>query len=160
MALTSGRMKEAISAELSRIEAENSARLAEAGEIWSELLSRGEIQRFWDEKLIEEKNRGFDVERLYHVEVKNLEEEEINQDKISAEYLKEKATMDCQKQLLLNLKKEVDEISEKVASERVTYVDERDVVQKLHEDLEFKHEELLNTKSTLEAEKEALQILR
>ncbi|KAH1265453.1 hypothetical protein GmHk_01G001154 [Glycine max] len=160
VALTSGRMKEAISAELSRIEAENSARLAEAGEIWSELLSRGEIQRFWDEKLIEEKNRGFDVERLYHVEVKNLEEEEINQDKISAEYLKEKATMDCQKQLLLNLKKEVDEISEKVASERVTYVDERDVVQKLHEDLEFKHEELLNTKSTLEAEKEALQILR
>ena len=57
-------MKEAISAELSRIEAENSARLAEAGEIWSELLSRVEIQRFWDEKLIEEKNRGFDVESL------------------------------------------------------------------------------------------------
>ncbi|KAH1059646.1 hypothetical protein AAZX31_02G095700 [Glycine max] len=160
VALTGGRMKEAISAELLRIEAENSARLAEAEEIRSELLSRGDIQRFWDEKLNEEKNRGFDVERLYHMEVKNLEEEEINQDKISAEYLKEKAAMDCQKQLLLNLKKEVDEISEKVALERVTYVDERHVVQKLLGDLELKHEELLNTKSTLEAEKEALQILR
>lgn len=160
VALTSGRMKEAISAELLRIEAEHSARQAEAEEIRSELLSRGDIQRFWDEKLNDEKNRGLDVERLYHMEVKNLEEEEINQDKLYTEYLKEKSAMDCQKQLLLSLKKEVDEISEKVASERVIYVDERLVVQNLLKDLEFKLEELLDTKSTLEAEKEALQILR
>ncbi|KAG2377140.1 uncharacterized protein HKW66_Vig0251240 [Vigna angularis] len=160
VALTSGRMKEAISAELLRIEAEHSSRQAEAEEIRSELLSRGDIQRFWDEKLNDEKNRGLDVERLYHMEVKNLEEEEINQDKLYTEYLKEKSAMDCQKQLLLSLKKEVDEISEKVASERVRYVDERLVVQNLLKDLEFKLEELLDTKSTLEAEKEALQILR
>ncbi|XP_020233705.1 uncharacterized protein LOC109813852, partial [Cajanus cajan] len=160
VALTSGRMKEAISAEMLRIEAENSARLAEAEEIRSELLSRGDIQRFWDEKLNKEKIRGFEVERLYHMEVKNLQDEEINQDKIYAEYLKEKAAMDCQKQLLLSLKKEIDEISEKLASERVIYLDERHVVQKLLKDLEFKHEEMLDTKSTLEAEKEALQILR
>ena len=153
-------MKEAIFAELSRIEAENSARQAEAGEIRSELLSRGDIQRFWDEKLNEEKKRGFDVERHYHNAVNNLEEEKMNQDKIYAEYLKEKAAMDCQKQLLLSLKKEVDEISEKVASERVLYVDEKHIVQKLLSDLQSKHEEMLDTKSTLEAEKEALQILR
>ncbi|XP_027914106.1 uncharacterized protein LOC114173733 isoform X4 [Vigna unguiculata] len=160
VALTSGRMKAAISAELLRIEAEHSARQAEAEEIRSELLSRGNMQRFWDEKLNDEKNRGLDVEKLYHMEVKNLEEEEINQDKLYTEYLKEKSAMDCQKQLLLSLKKEVDEISEKVASERVIYVDERLVVQNLLKDLEFKLEELLDTKSTLEAEKEALQILR
>ncbi|WVZ10004.1 hypothetical protein V8G54_014534 [Vigna mungo] len=160
VALMSGRMKEAISAELLRIEAEHSARQAEAEEIRSELLSRGDIQRFWDEKLNDEKNRGLDVERLYHMEAKNLEEEEINQDKLYTEYLKEKSAMDCQKQLLLSLKKEVDEISEKVASERVIYIDERLVVQNLLKDLEFKLEELLDTKSTLEAEKEALQILR
>ncbi|KAL2347348.1 hypothetical protein Fmac_001348 [Flemingia macrophylla] len=160
VAMISGRMKDAISAEMSRIEAENSARLAEAEEIRSELLSRGDIERFWDEQLNEEKNRGFDVERLYHMEVKNLQDEEINQDKIYAEHLKEMAAMDCQKQLLLSLKQEIDEISEKLASERVIYVDERRVVQKLLKDLEFKHEEMLDTKSTLEAEKEALQILR
>ncbi|KAK8470659.1 hypothetical protein PHAVU_003G026000 [Phaseolus vulgaris] len=160
MALTSGRMKEAISAELSRIEAEHSARKAEAEDIRFELLSRGDIQRFWDEKLNDEKNRGLDVERLYHMEVKNLEEEEINQDKLYIEYLKEKSALDCQKQLLLSLKKEIDDISQKVASERVIYVDERHVVQNLLKDLEFKLEALLDTKSTLEAEKEALQILR
>ncbi|XP_027360831.1 uncharacterized protein LOC113868980 isoform X2 [Abrus precatorius] len=160
VALTSGRMKEVISTELSRIEAENLARQAEAEEIRSELLSRGDIERFWDEKLNEEKNRGFDVEKIYHKEVSNLEEEKINKDKIYAEYLKEKAAIDCQKQLLLSLKKEVDEISDKLASERVIYVDERHIVQKLLKYLEFKHEEMLDTKSTLEAEKEALQILR
>ncbi|XP_057447920.1 uncharacterized protein LOC130739603 [Lotus japonicus] len=160
VALTSGRMMEAISAELLRIEAENSARQAAAEEIRSELLSRGDIQKFWDLKLSEEKSRGFDAERLYLDAVNNLEEETINQDKIHAEYLKEKEAMDCQKQLLLTLKKEVDEISEKLASERVIYVDEKQIVHKLLKDLEFKHEEMLDTKSTLEAEKEALQILR
>ncbi|KAL4316096.1 hypothetical protein HN51_070049 [Arachis hypogaea] len=160
VALTSGRMKEAISAELSRIEAENSVRRAEAEEIRFELLSRGDIQKFWDQKYSEEKNRGVDLERIYHDAVNTLEEEKSNQDKIYAEYLKEKAAMDCQKQLLLNLKKEVDEISERLASERVIYLDENQTVQKLLSDLKSKHEEILDTKSTLEAEKEALQILR
>jgi hypothetical protein len=68
--------------------------------------------------------------------------------------------MDCQKQMLLSLKKEVDEVSEKLASERLIYVDEKQIVQKLLRDLEFKHEQILDTKSTLEAEKEALQMLR
>lgn len=160
MALTSGKMKEVISAELSRVEAENSAWQAEAEEIRSELLSQGDIQKFWDEKLSEEKNHGLDVERLYLKAVNNLEEEKINQDKMNSEILKEKAAMDCQKQLLLSLKKEVDEISEKLASERVVYVDEKHTVQKLLGDLEFKHEQMLDTKSTLQAEKEALQMLR
>ncbi|XP_057763010.1 uncharacterized protein LOC130982892 isoform X1 [Arachis stenosperma] len=160
VALTSGRMKEAISAELSRIEAENSVRQAEAEEIRFELLSRGDIQKFWDQKYSEEKNRGVDLERIYHDAVNTLEKEKSNQDKIYAEYLKEKMAMDCQKQLLLNLKKEVDEISERLASERVIYLDENQTVQKLLSDLKSKHEEILDTKSTLEAEKEALQILR
>ncbi|MED6212317.1 hypothetical protein PIB30_082178 [Stylosanthes scabra] len=160
VALTSGRMKEAISAELSRIEAENSVRQAEAEEIRFEVLSRGEIRTFWDHKFSEEKNRGVDVERIYHDAVNTLEEEKSNQDKIYAEYLKEKAAMDCQKQLLLNLKKEVDDISERLASERVIYLDENHTVQKLLGDLKSNLEEMLDTKSTLEAEKEALQILR
>ncbi|KAI4313982.1 hypothetical protein L6164_026925 [Bauhinia variegata] len=160
VALTSGRMSEAISSELSRIDAENSARQAEAEEIRSELLSRGDIQRFWSEKLDEEKERGSDVEKLYLDAIKNLEEEKINQEKIYAEYLKEKAAMDCQTQLLLSLKKEVDEMSEKLESETVTYLDEKNIVQQSLIDLEIKHEEMLDRKSTLEAEKEAIQILR
>ncbi|XP_058775439.1 uncharacterized protein LOC131649700 isoform X2 [Vicia villosa] len=160
VALTSGRMKEAISTEMSRLEAEGSARQDVAKEIRSELLSRGDIQKFWDAKLNEEKNHGSDIERLYLEAVNNLVEEKFNQEKINAEILKEQAAMDCQKQMMLSLKKEVDEISDKLASERVIYVDEKQTVQKLLRDLEFKHEKILDTKSTLEAEKEALQMLR
>ncbi|OIW16668.1 hypothetical protein TanjilG_28725 [Lupinus angustifolius] len=160
VALTSGRMNEAIYAELSRIEAENSARQAVAEEIRSELLGQGDIQRFWDEKLSDEKSRGSDVERLHHDAVDNLEGEKMKQDKIYAEHLKEKTAMDCQKQLLLSLKKDVDEISEKLESERVIHENEKHIVQKMLRDLESKCEEKLDTKSTLEAEKEALQIFR
>ncbi|KAE9615414.1 hypothetical protein Lalb_Chr04g0254971 [Lupinus albus] len=160
VALTSGRMNEAIYAELSRIEAESSARQAEAEEIRSEFLSQGDIQRFWDEKLSEEKTRGSDVERLHHDAVDNLKGEKMNQNKIYVEHLKEKAAMDCQKQLLLSLKKDVDEISEKLESERVIHEHETHIVQKLLRDLESKLVEKLDSKSTLEAEKEAIQIFR
>ncbi|CAL0315302.1 unnamed protein product [Lupinus luteus] len=160
VALTSGRMKEAIYAELSRLETEHFARQAEAEEIRSELLSQGDIHRFWDEKLSEEKSRGFDVETLYLDAVKSLEDEKRNQDKIYAGYLKLKAAIDCQKQLLHSIKKDVDELSEKLESERDIHVDEKHIVQKLLRDLESKHEEILDTKSTLEAETEAIQILR
>ncbi|KAI9092001.1 hypothetical protein K1719_027936 [Acacia pycnantha] len=160
VALTSGSMKEAISSELSRIESENSARQAEAEEIRSELLRRGDIQKFWDEKFNEEKVRSLDVEKHYLDALKTLEEEKVNLDRTYAEYLKEKAAMDCQRQLLLSVKEEVDEMSETLSSERVAYLDERHVVQQLLKDLESKYEETLDNKSTLEAEKEALQIMR
>ncbi|KAJ7943222.1 S-layer domain containing protein [Quillaja saponaria] len=160
VALTSGRMTEAISSELSRIEAESSARQAEAECIRSELLERGYIQRFWEEKFDEEKIRGCDVEKLYHDAISDLEQAKLAQHKIFAEYLNEKAAMDCQRQLLFSLKEEVHEMSAKLASERVTYVDEKQNLKHLLSDLENKQEEMLNTKSTLEAEKEALQILR
>ncbi|XP_054809502.1 uncharacterized protein LOC129311306 isoform X2 [Prosopis cineraria] len=160
VALTSGSVKEAIFSELSRIESENSARQAEAEEIRSELLGRGDIQKFWDEKFNEEKFRGSEVEKHYHAALKNLEEEKVNLDRTYADYLKEKAAMDCQRQLLLSVKEEVDEISETLSSERVTYLDEKHVVQQSLKDLESKHEEMLDKKSTLEAEKEALQIMR
>uniref|UniRef100_A0A2N9J883 SLH domain-containing protein n=1 Tax=Fagus sylvatica TaxID=28930 RepID=A0A2N9J883_FAGSY len=133
--LTSGRMAEAIFTELVRLEAENAARLAEMEEIRSELLDRGDIQRFWDEKLIEVKTCGFEVE-------------------------KEKAAMDCQKQLVLSLKEEVDEMSEKLASERALYITEQCNLQNMRSELQDKREGLLDTKSILEAEKEALRILR
>lgn len=158
--LTSGRMAEAIFTELVRLEAENAARLAEMEEIRSELLDRGDIQRFWDEKLIEVKTCGFEVEKVYFSAVSDLEQEKIVQEKFFAEHLKEKAAMDCQKQLVLSLKEEVDEMSEKLASERALYITEQCNLQNMRSELQDKREGLLDTKSILEAEKEALRILR
>jgi hypothetical protein len=160
VALTSGRMVEAIYTELARLEAESSARQAQMEDIRSELLDRGDIQRFWDEKLIDEKTRGFEVEKVYFAAVSDLEQELIVQEKIFAEHLKEKAAMDCQRQLVLSLKEEVAEMSEKLASERTMYISEQHNLQDMFSDLQTKQEGLLDTKSVLEAEKEALRILR
>ena len=160
VALTSGRMSEAIYTELLRLEAESSAKLAEMEDIKSELLDRGDIRRFWDEKLVEEKTRGFEVEKGYSAAVSDLEQEKIVQQKYFAEHLKEKAAMDCQKQLLLSLKDEVNEMSEKLAYERNTYVAEQCKLQDMLRDLQSNQEDLLDSKSILEAEKEALRILR
>ncbi|KAK4608742.1 hypothetical protein RGQ29_002224 [Quercus rubra] len=160
VALTSGRMAEAIYIELARLEAENSARQAAMEEIRSELLDRGDIQRYWDEKLIEQKTCGFEVEKVYFSAVSDLEQEKIVQEKVFAEHLKEKAAMDCQKQLTLSLKEEVDEMSEKLAYERTLYVTEQCNLQDMRSELQNKREGLLDTKSILEAEKEALRILR
>ncbi|KAK8265710.1 hypothetical protein V6Z12_D12G195700 [Gossypium hirsutum] len=118
VALTSGRMAEAISNELLKLEMESCSKRAQMKEIKSELLEKGEIQRFWNEKLDEERTRGFEVEKLYFSAVQDVEEEKIVQEKCSAEFLKEKAAMDCQRQLVLSLKEEVAEMSERLASER------------------------------------------
>ncbi|PQM34109.1 hypothetical protein Pyn_22316 [Prunus yedoensis var. nudiflora] len=160
VALASGRITEAISSELLRIKAENSARKAEMEDIRSELLDRKDIQRFWNEKLKEERTRGLEVEKAYLAALSDLEKEKILQEKNFAEILKEKAAMECQRQLLLSLKEEVNEISEKLASERSTYVAEKCDLQDMLSDLETKQEGMLDAKSILEAEIEAIRILR
>ncbi|KAJ0038302.1 hypothetical protein Pint_23345 [Pistacia integerrima] len=153
-------MAEAVYTELSRLEAERSSRQAEMEEIRSELLDRRDIQRCWDEKFSEERTRGFEVEKLYLSARADLEQELNVQEKYDTETLKEKAAMDCQRQLLLNLKEEVDEMIVKLASERAVYVEEKCQLQNMLGELLTKQEGLLDTKSILEAEKEALRILR
>ncbi|KAH1074480.1 hypothetical protein J1N35_026808 [Gossypium stocksii] len=160
VALTSGRMAEAISNELLKLEMESCSKRAQMKEIKSELLEKGEIQRFWNEKLDEERTRGFEVEKLYFSAVQDVEEEKIVQEKCGAEFLKEKAAMDCQRQLVLSLKEEVAEMSERLASERTMYVTEHSKLQDTLSGLQSKQEEIIDAKSILEAEIEAIKILR
>ncbi|KAJ8760459.1 hypothetical protein K2173_015126 [Erythroxylum novogranatense] len=160
VALTSGRMTAAICDEILRQEAENTLRESAMEEIRFELLNRGDIQRYWDGKKDEERRRGLHVEEIYTKTLHELEQEEILQVKTSADCTKEKAAMECQRQLLSSLKEEVVELSAKLASERATYVVEQCSVNELFGDLQTKQERMLDTKSILEAEIEALRILR
>ena len=153
-------MSEAVHNEILRLETEKSLRQAAMKEIRNEFLERGNIKKFWDEKMNVEKIRGFEVERLYIAALHDLEEEKIVQVKTYEDYVKEKAAMDCQRQLLHHLKEEVDEMSERLASERSVYVAEQCNLQELLGKLQLKQEEMLDTKSILEAEIEALRILR
>ncbi|KAE8666100.1 Cytochrome b561/ferric reductase transmembrane family protein [Hibiscus syriacus] len=133
---------------------------AEMKEIKSELLEKGEIQSFWNEKLDEERARGSEVEKLYFLAVQDLEQEKIVQEKYAAESLKEKAAMDCQWLLVSSLKEEVAQMSGRLASERTMYVTERSKLQDMHNALQSKLEGILDAKSILEAEIKAIKILK
>lgn len=160
VALSSGGMMSAIQMELARLEAENFSREVVMEEIRLELIEKGDIQRFWDERLKEEETCGMEVEKVYLVAIDDLEQEKIIQEKSFQEHMKEKAALNCQKQLTCNLREEVDEMSDRLASERAIYVREQFEVQDTISDLETKHERMLDTKSILGAEVEALRILR
>lgn len=160
VALTSGRMTETVNNEILRLEAENSSRQVAMKEIRSEVLDKGDIERFWDEKMKEERARGLEIQNLYIAALRDLEFEKTVEEKALADHLKGKAAMDCQRQLLLGLKEEVDEMSERLTSERSTYVDEQCNLQELLSELQTKQEVMRDKKSVAEAEIEALRILR
>ncbi|CAN4121917.1 unnamed protein product [Withania somnifera] len=160
VSLTSGRMEEYIQSELTKLEAENSSRLMAKEEIKSDLLDRGEIQRIWESKMKAERSRGLEIESDYLASVRDLEQEKIVQENARAELLRQKAALDCQKQLLFSLKEEVDEMSERLAREKFKHVDEQCDLSGMIHDFQVKHEALLDTKSMLEAEIEALRKLR
>ncbi|XP_049365011.1 uncharacterized protein LOC125829848 [Solanum verrucosum] len=160
VSLTSGRMEEYIQSELAKLEAENLSRLMTMEEIKSDLLDRGEIQRIWESKMEVEKSRGLEVDSAYLASIRDLEQERIVQENARAELLRQKAALDCQKQLLSSLKEEVDEMSNKLEREKFKHVDEQcDLSGTIHE-LQVKHEALLDKKSMLEAKIEALRKLR
>ncbi|CAL1392864.1 unnamed protein product [Linum trigynum] len=158
--LTSGRMAEAVQHELLRMEAESSSRQAAAEEIKSELLVRGDIKNFWNEKLLVERNRGVEVQKLYIATLQDLDKEKDLQAQTLTENMKEKAAMDCQRHLILTLREEIEETSERLASERATYVAEQCHIQELRKAVLMDQEGVIDSKSILEAEVEALRILR
>lgn len=160
VALTSGRITEFIHDEFSKLDAEKSSQQFAMKEIKAELLERGEIRRYWEKKLEDENRRRLELEAAYLEALKDLEHHKIDQDNVVAAYLKEKAALDCQKQLLSRLKEEVDEMNKRLAFERDNYVDERNKIHSTMGKLEVKLERILDSKSILEAELEALRILR
>lgn len=142
------------------MEVENEARLREMEEIRSELTERGEIQRIWEERISKEKERGPQVENDLHAALLELEKEKMAQTEDRAEYMKEKAALEYQQQLLFSLKKEVDDMHDRLASERANFLAEKESLDKLSADLHNQRDAMVEAKSILEAEKEALRILR
>ncbi|KAL8549370.1 hypothetical protein ACS0TY_008269 [Phlomoides rotata] len=159
VALTSGRMTEFIQAEILRLEAEYISMQSELKEVLSEILERGEIKKYWERQIEEERNRGLEVEKDYESALAVLEQEKSIQESASAELVKQRAALDCQEQLLSSLK-EVKEMEERLCVETAKNTDDQRSIEGLQRDLEMKLEGLIDAKSILEAEIEALRILR
>ncbi|KAG0481813.1 hypothetical protein HPP92_009897 [Vanilla planifolia] len=121
VALTSGRMTDVIS----RLEAEEQSRFVEMEAIRSELIRSGAIHKLWEEKQCETRNLTPQADRDLESALFDLEVERAAEDERLADYLKEKAALECQQELLLCLTKEVDEMCRKPVNETAIFKVER-----------------------------------
>lgn len=160
VALVSGRMSEAIHVELARVESERLSLEAELQEIRSELMLKGDIERFWEEKVSQEKARGAIVGRHLMEVMAALEEERRNQEDGWPEFLKEQAALDCQQKLLTNLKVEVDDMSNMLMSEKEKFLIEQINLEEQFAESLARKDAVVEAKSVLEAEIEAVRIFR
>uniref|UniRef100_A0ACD6AIQ8 Uncharacterized protein n=1 Tax=Avena sativa TaxID=4498 RepID=A0ACD6AIQ8_AVESA len=159
-ALTSGRMEEVIHDELNKLEAENESRRSVMGEIMEELINRGEIKHYWEDKMKKEQDRELDVDKhLQHV-LHELANERTVQEKEISVLLKERKALECQNQELECLRSEVDSMYDRLAMESLEVMADEQNLEKLSSDVSSKHEAVTEAKSFLEAEKEALTMLR
>ncbi|KAL0903608.1 hypothetical protein M5K25_027999 [Dendrobium thyrsiflorum] len=160
VALTGGRMADAIRVELSRLEAEELSRLAEMEEIRLELIHSGEIKKHWEEKLSEEKKLTIQVESDLESALFGLEIEKAAEDDRLDDYMKAKTALECQRQLLCSLKEEVEEMNQKLDNERVNFMAEKQNLESQLKDLHEGKDAVFEARAALEAEKEAIQMLR
>ncbi|TKW21282.1 hypothetical protein SEVIR_4G169300v4 [Setaria viridis] len=159
-ALTSGRMEEAIRDELNRLEAENEAHLSAIAEIMEELISRGDIQQQWEDKMKKEQQRAFEVDKdLQHV-LHELANERTDRERELEDLLKEKSALEIQNQDLINLRSEIDGMYDRLATENAEVMADQQNLENLLSDMTSKHQAVNEAKSYLEAEKEALTMLR
>ncbi|KAG9152895.1 hypothetical protein Leryth_012512 [Lithospermum erythrorhizon] len=160
VALTSGRIMEFINEELLRLEAETNARQVAIEEIKLELLERGDIKRCWETKIEDERSRISQKEMAYDAAMKELEKQKLDPEGATANTLKQKTALECQLQLLSSLKEEVNDMTDKLVTDRAAYISEQSELQQALSEQQVRLEELLDRKSVLEAEIEALRILR
>ncbi|XP_062232960.1 uncharacterized protein LOC133930340 [Phragmites australis] len=159
-ALTCGRMEEAIRDELSRLEVENQAHLSAIAEIMEELISRGDIQQRWEEKMKKEQERALEADKdLQHV-LHELANERTDRERELADLSKETAALEHQNQELISLRSEVDGMHDRLATESADVMVDQKTLENLLSDMTSKHQAVNEAKSYLEAEKEALTMLR
>ncbi|KAG6480163.1 hypothetical protein ZIOFF_063641 [Zingiber officinale] len=158
--LTSGRMAEAIQHEISRLEAEKMSRLHDEEEIKSELIQKGDIQRFWQGELEKEQDRFLVVEKELKVALLSLENEKKALNDSLIDYVKEKGALSCREKLQKCLKEEVDQMYDNLSSERADLLSEQQNLERYSAELCAKQDAVVEAKSILEAEKEAIRIVR
>ncbi|XP_037465199.1 uncharacterized protein LOC119337180 [Triticum dicoccoides] len=159
-ALTSGRMEEVVPDELNRLEVENQSRLSAVGEMMEELINRGDIKQYWEDKMKKEQDRGFEVEKHLQDVLHELANERMDQEKEIADLLKEKSALERQNQELVCLRSEVDGMYDRLATQSLEIMADEENLEKLSSDMSSKHQAVTEAKSYLEAEKEALTMLR
>ncbi|KAJ4808121.1 oxidoreductase/transition metal ion-binding protein [Rhynchospora pubera] len=160
VALTSGRMENFINEELTRIELETRLKLSEMEDIKRDFNQKGEIEKFWKAKIEMEQEREIKSQEALESALFELRRERKEKEEGLSENMKEKIALEGERTVLLGLKREIDELSERVNDEKKQVMHEKVNVDKIYVDVNGKYELLVEKKSRLEAEKEAVHVLR
>jgi hypothetical protein len=160
VALTSGRMEKLIHEELSRIEVETRLKLSEMEDIKRELAEKGEIEQFWKARIEMERQKEIKSREAVESVLLDLRRERKEREEGLSENMKEKIALEGERSILVGLNREIDELSERVINENNQVTSEKLSVDKIYLDVNGKYESLIETKSRLEAEKEAVHVLR
>lgn len=160
VALISGRMADAIEFEILRLESESLCRKKAMEEIKCEIVRKETIKKYWEREREAVESLGCHIKDGYASAMDKLEEEKREGENCRAGWLKEKAALECQKQLVYRVKEEVKEMRERLEYEKGKHRDEQKMIEKWVSDLEMKLEGRVGAKCILEAELEALRILR
>lgn len=153
-------MEKLIHEELTRIEIETRLKLSEMEDIKRELTQKGEIETFWKAKIKEEQEKEIKSQEALESALLELRRERKETEEGLSENMKEKIALEGERAILLGLEKEIDELSEKVFNENNQVMSEKRSIEKISVDVNGKYESLIQTKSRLEAEKEAVHVLR
>ncbi|KAJ4773561.1 oxidoreductase/transition metal ion-binding protein [Rhynchospora pubera] len=160
VALTSGRMENFINEELTRIELETRLKLSEMKDIKRELNQKGEIEKFWKAKIEMEQEREIKSQDALESALFELRREMKEKEEGLFKNMKEKIALEGERTVLLGLKREIDELSERVNNEKKQVMHEKGNVDKIYVGINGKYELLVEKKSRLEAEKEVVHVLR
>lgn len=91
-------MEEAIRDELSRLEVKNEAHLSAIAEIMEELISRGDIQQQWEDKMKKEQQRAFEIDKDLQHALHEFANERTDRERELEDLLKEKSALELQNQ--------------------------------------------------------------
>jgi tRNA G37 N-methylase Trm5 len=152
-------MEKLIHEELSRIEVETRLKLSEMEDIKRELAKKGEIEKFWKARIELEREKEIKSQEALENVLLDLREQKESEEGLS-ENMKEKIALDGERAILLGLKREIDELSDRVINENNQVTSEKLSIEKIYLDVDGKYESLIETKSRLEGEREAVHVLR
>jgi predicted nuclease with TOPRIM domain len=152
-------MEDAIHNELNKLEAENQARLSAIPEIMEELINRGDISKNWEE-IKNEQDHAVEADKELQSALHELADERTNTEKELAELSKERAVLEHQNQELISLRSEIDGMYDRLATESPEVMSDQQTLETLLSDMTSKHQAVSEAKSHLEADKEALTMLR
>ncbi|KAH9553102.1 hypothetical protein CY35_09G101900 [Sphagnum magellanicum] len=160
IALASGDAADNVAEELARLEAKAMAEKAVAADIAMELHARRDISDNFNKQLQAEKEKREQAEKFIEEVKSELQKAKAERDEERYSVLKDRATLDSEKELLNVLRQQVDEQLQAFSGLRVEVAAEKERLEKLRVEREEQLKAISNYKLELEVERRALILVR